>query len=144
VAITPAAGFVGVGASICIGMLASISSNIAVRLRSKSSLDDTLDVFPCHGIGGMVGMILTATFADKVGLIFGQTATFVHHLAALVIVTGFSFFGSYALYVITHAIVPLRVTHEEELAGLDTSQHGESLDDASANFFEVEGLAKSA
>lgn len=129
VAITPAAGFVTVGASMFIGAVASVISNIAVHWKSKSTLDDTLDVFPCHGVGGIVGMLMTAVFAKDVGLIFGQTTTFVHHLYALAIVSAFSFFGSYLLFKITDLIIPLRVTPEQELEGLDISQHGESLFD---------------
>jgi Amt family ammonium transporter len=132
VAITPAAGFVSVGASVCIGILASLASNVAVHLRTKSSLDDTLDVFPCHGVGGMIGMILTAVFAEDVGLLSGHSGTFLYHLAALVLVTCFSLLGSYALYFITHAIVPLRVAIEEEQLGLDISQHGERISDVVA------------
>lgn len=128
VAITPSAGFVTVGASIFIGTVASIISNVAVHMRTKSELDDTLDVFPCHGVGGIVGMILTAVFADNVGLIYGQTATFVNHLYALVIVSAFTCAGSYALYHLTHSIIPMRVSEAEEEMGLDLSQHGESLD----------------
>ena len=67
VAITPAAGFVTVRESIVIGLVASVISNLAVHLRSKSTLDDTLDVFPCHGVGGMVGMIVTGVFAPASG-----------------------------------------------------------------------------
>lgn len=129
VAITPAAGFVTVGASICIGIIASVVSNIAVHLRSRTSLDDTLDVFPCHGVGGIVGMILTAVFADSVGLIHGQTQTFVNHLLALCVVIPFTIIGSAALYAICHAIIPMRVSEEEEAIGLDLSQHGESLEE---------------
>jgi Amt family ammonium transporter len=128
VAITPSAGFVTVGASIFIGTAASIVSNLAVHMRTKSELDDTLDVFPCHGVGGIVGMILTAVFADNVGLIYGQTATFVNHLYALGIVSAFTCAGSYALYHLTHSIIPMRVSEAEEEMGLDLSQHGESLD----------------
>lgn len=128
VAITPAAGFVPVGASISIGIIASVISNIAVHLRTKTSLDDTLDVFPCHGVGGIVGMILTAVFADSVGLIHGQTETFVNHLIALCIVIPFTIIGSAALYAICHAIIPVRVSEEEESIGLDRSQHGESIE----------------
>ena len=69
VAITPAAGYVSIGASILIGTVASTISNAVVHLKSKSTLDDTLDVFPCHGVGGMVGMIATGVFAREVGLI---------------------------------------------------------------------------
>ncbi len=130
VAITPAAGFVTVGASMFIGTFASIVSNIAVHLRTKSELDDTLDVFPCHGVGGIAGMLLTAVFADDVGLIHGHTATLVNHLYALGIVAFFTLGGSYLLYMISDAIIPARVSDAEEAMGLDLSQHGESLDDA--------------
>src|SRR5947207_15765836 len=66
VAITPAAGFVAIPQSIFIGFFAAIISNLAVLIKQKSTkLDDTLDVFPCHGIGGMVGMLMTGVFATK-------------------------------------------------------------------------------
>lgn len=128
VAITPAAGFVSVGASIFIGLASSIVSNCAAHWRTKSELDDTLDVFPCHGVGGIMGMLLTAVFADKVGLISGETATFVSHLYALAIVAAFTLVGSYLLYLLSHVIIPMRVSSSEEEMGLDLSQHGESLD----------------
>jgi Amt family ammonium transporter len=127
VAITPAAGFVSVGASIFIGATAALISNVAVTWKGKTTLDDTLDVFPCHGLGGIVGMILTAVFAKDVGLIHGQTSTFLAHMAALVIVSVFSFGGSYLLYMITDKLMPMRVTPQEEIEGLDISQHGESI-----------------
>jgi Amt family ammonium transporter len=126
VAITPAAGFVTVRDSVVIGLVASVVSNIAVHFKSKSTLDDTLDVFPCHGVGGMVGMIATGIFAKDVGLVYGQTTTFLYHLLALVIVSVFAFVGSLILYKVTDLIIPLRVTDEQEHEGLDTSQHGES------------------
>jgi len=125
VAITPAAGFVDLGASLFIGVIASIISNIAVHLKSKSTLDDTLDVFPCHGIGGIVGMIATAIFATEGGLITGETDLFIKHMLALVIVVAFTFVGSYLLYVLTNAIIPMRVTEKQEEEGLDISQHDE-------------------
>jgi Amt family ammonium transporter len=128
VAITPAAGFVSLGASIFIGTCASIISNLAAHMRTKSDLDDTLDVFPCHGVGGIVGMILTAVFADKVGLVYGETTTLRHHLYALGIVTAFTVAGSYLLYHIAHLIIPMRVSEAEEEMGLDLSQHGETLE----------------
>lgn len=126
VAITPAAGFVSIASSILIGAIAAIISNISVHWKSKSTLDDTLDVFPCHGIGGIVGMIATGIFAKDVGLIFGKTETFIVHLIALIGVSIFVFAGSYLLYWITNFIIPMRVTEEQEEQGLDLSQHGES------------------
>lgn len=132
VAITPAAGYVNVGASILIGTLASVVSNMAVHWKSNSTIDDTLDVFPCHGVGGIVGMIATGVFAKDVGLIYGHTATFFHHLAALVVVSGFSFFGAIILYKITDVLIPLRVEEENEHIGLDISQHGEFFGEAAS------------
>ena len=125
VAITPAAGFVDLGASIFIGVIASIISNVAVHIKSRSSLDDTLDVFPCHGIGGIVGMIATGVFATEGGLITGETDLFLKHMLALVIVVVFTFGGSYLLYVITNALIPMRVSEQQEIDGLDVSQHDE-------------------
>ena len=127
VAITPAAGYVSVGASIFIGATAALISNVAVTMKGKTTLDDALDVFPCHGLGGIVGMILTGVFAKDVGLVHGQTHTFFMHMIALVIVSVFAFGGSYLLYMITDKILPMRVSKEEEIEGLDISQHGESI-----------------
>lgn len=127
VAITPAAGFVNIGQSVFIGFAAALVSNLAVYYRQKTSLDDTLDVFPCHGVGGIVGMLLTAVFAKDVGLVYGQYTTFMYHLLALVIVGVFTFGGSYLLFKLTSFIIKLRVSPEEEKMGLDISQHQESL-----------------
>jgi Amt family ammonium transporter len=126
VAITPAAGYVTIRDSVVIGLVASVISNIAVHFKSKSTLDDTLDVFPCHGVGGMVGMICTGIFAQRVGLVYGQTETFLYHLLALGIVGIFTFFGSLILYKVTDLIIPMRVTEGQEHKGLDLSQHGET------------------
>lgn len=128
VAVTPAAGFVSVGASICIGVVAALVSNYAIALRSRTKLDDTLDVFPAHGMGGIVGMILTGVFAQDVGLIHGETKTFLFHLLALVIVGVFTFGGSMLMYKITDMVVRLRISAKGEKVGLDISQHQESYD----------------
>ena len=99
-------------------------------------IDDTLDVFPCHGVGGMVGMLLTGVFAHHNvnaanttgdGLFFGHTHLFLVQCIALVAASVFSFFGSLLLLKITDMISPLRVSQEEETIGLDISQHGEKL-----------------
>jgi Amt family ammonium transporter len=134
VAITPASGYVTVPVSIFIGVIAGATSNFFAHLRSKSRLDDTLDVFPCHGIGGMVGLIMTGIFASKAvnaaavdGLAYGGTELFLKHMLALVIVSAFTFGASFALLKLTDLITPLRVTAEEERLGLDVSQHEEQL-----------------
>ncbi|NGM63469.1 ammonium transporter [Sphingobacterium sp. SGG-5] len=135
VAITPAAGFVTIPHSLVIGVVAAVISNLVVIWRTKKGIDDTLDVFPCHGVGGMVGMLLTAVFAHSSvnsavttnGLFFGETGLFTAHLIALVGASAFAFFGSLLLLKITDLITPLRVTEQEELVGLDMSQHDEEL-----------------
>jgi Amt family ammonium transporter len=132
VAITPAAGFVAIPQSIFVGFIAAVISNIAVKIRSKSRLDDTLDVFPCHGIGGMVGMLMTGIFATKTvnaagndGLLFGNVAFFLTQLKALAIVVAYSFTVSYAIFKFINFVLPLRVSAEDELLGLDATQHNE-------------------
>lgn len=135
VAITPAAGFVSVPVSIFIGAVAAIVSNIVAHWRASSKLDDTLDVFACHGVGGMMGMLMTGVFASTAvngavaeqGLFFGETTLFLKHLFALVFVSAFAFVLSYVLLFITDKIIPLRVNEEEEKLGLDISQHDEAL-----------------
>lgn len=132
VAITPAAGFVAIPQSIFIGFVAALISNLAVYYKSKSSLDDTLDVFPCHGLGGMVGMLLTGVFATKTvnsggndGLFYGNAAFFFTQVKALLIVVAYSFTVSFLLFKFINFILPLRVSTVEEQLGLDATQHDE-------------------
>ncbi|TKB95170.1 ammonium transporter [Pedobacter cryophilus] len=133
VAITPAAGFVSIHHSIFIGVVAAVISNIVVYFKSKSSLDDTLDVFPCHGVGGMVGVVMTGIFATKLingagndGLFFGNAAFFWVQIKTLFIAVGYSFILSYIIFKIVNFIEPIRVSSEEEELGLDESQHSEN------------------
>ncbi len=132
VAITPAAGFVSIHHSIFIGTIAALISNIAVHIKSKSSLDDTLDVFPCHGIGGMVGVVMTGIFASKLinpagndGLFFGNLDFFLVQMKTLVITVVYSFTVSYIIFKLINLIEPIRVSSEDEELGLDESQHSE-------------------
>ncbi len=134
VAITPAAGFVGIPHSIIIGFIGAIVSNIAVHWKNKTAIDDTLDVFPCHGIGGITGMILTGVFASKKinpagddGLLYGNTGFFFNQLLGCIIVVAFAIVMSYIVFKLVDLIHPLRVSEEEEEKGLDISQHDESL-----------------
>ena len=137
VAITPAAGFISIAHSLTVGVVSSFISNMMVEWRTKkTNIDDTLDVFPCHGVGGIVGFILTAVFADQHinsanttgnGLIFGETKLFTVHLLTTLGVIVFVALGSFIILKITDWVAPLRVTAEEEEVGLDISQHGEGL-----------------
>lgn len=136
VAITPAAGFVTIPSSLFIGTVASLISNVVVHWKSKTSLEDTLDVFPCHGVGGLVGMVMTGLLAHTAvnganttgnGLFFGETNLFVVHMIALVMVVAFTFFGSLLILKVTDLISSLKITREEKEVGQDLSQHGENL-----------------
>ncbi len=133
VAITPGAGFVAIPQSIFIGVATAVVSNLAVYLKSKTSLDDTLDVFPCHGIGGIVGMLMTGIFATKAvnaagsdGLAYGNASFFFTQVKAMGCAVIYSFVVSFIIFKFINFIVPLRVSNEEEMEGLDASQHDES------------------
>lgn len=134
VAITPGAGYVGIPQSIFIGVVAAIISNMAVYYKQKSRLDDTLDVFPCHGVGGIVGMLLTGVFANTTvhgitggpqGLFYGNPTFFFTQVKALAIVVAYSFTVSFLIFKFINFILPMRVTEAEEELGLDASQHDE-------------------
>lgn len=132
VAITPAAGYVAIPQSIFIGAVAALISNVAVYYKSKSILDDTLDVFPCHGIGGIVGMIMTGIFATKNinsggnnGLFYGNPAFFFTQLKGLALVITYSFSVSYGIFKFINWVMPMRVSKADEEMGLDASQHDE-------------------
>ncbi len=127
VAVTPAAGFITVYHSAFVGFIAALVSHWAVQWKSKSQIDDTLDVFPCHGLGGMVGMLLTAVFAKDGGLITGQTTLFYSHLVGLVLVSVFCLSMGLAVYFVTDKLVGMRVDKKAEAMGLDLSQHGERI-----------------
>ena len=120
VAITPAAGLVTPVESIVVGVVSALVSNAAIRWRaSKTSIDDTLDVFPSHGIGGMVGMLLTGVFADA--------GSFLVQLAAMTVVALYVFLMTHVLLRVTDRVSPLRVDQADEKLGLDITQHGEKL-----------------
>lgn len=129
VAITPAAGFISIPKSIFFGFITAIVSNKMLYWKKLKAIDDTLDVFACHGIGGIMGMILTAIFAEgeNSSLLHGGWTIFFHHMVALILVSLFTFFGSKLLFKITNSIIPLRVSDASERIGLDLSQHDEKF-----------------
>lgn len=135
VAITPAAGYVTLPAAMFIGLAAGVVCNYSVRLfKSKFHIvDDTLDVFACHGVGGMLGTILTGVFASTAvnpaatnGLLYGETKIFTSNLLAAGVVALYSMFMTGVLLVLVKAFVPFRVSREQEARGLD-SLHGEDI-----------------
>ncbi|HYT16698.1 MAG TPA: ammonium transporter [Thermoplasmata archaeon] len=132
VAITPASGYVGPMPSIIIGLVAGVLCNFVGSWRARTTLDDSLDVFACHGAGGIWGTIATGLFASSLinplgpnGLFFGNPGQVGIQALACVIVAAFAFAGSYILLRIINIFTPVRVSPAEEDAGLDTSDFGE-------------------
>jgi Amt family ammonium transporter len=131
VAITPAAGYITVSSAIVIGLVAGIISNLVANWRAgRSKIDDTLDVFACHGVGGIWGSIATGLFASAAvngvnGLLFGNVNLLFSQVIAVAVVALFAFFGSYLLLKLVNLFSPLRVSIRAEDAGLDISEHGE-------------------
>lgn len=125
VAITPCADVVTTASSFIIAVLTTIVCNFAVYRTSKSGLDDALDVFPTHGMGGIFATILTGIFSYT-GLIHGGYMEFVNSIIGVVIVIVYTFVVSLALYWVTNKMIPMRVSLNSEKMGLDISQHDES------------------
>ena len=134
VAITPGAGFVPVWAAIIIGAVVSPICYFTMNfLKKKLKIDDALDAFGCHGIGGIWGGIATGLFAQSNinsvaqwnGLVYGETGLFVAQLISIVVTIAVAVVGPLICVGITRLFTKLRVEHKEELIGLDTTQHGE-------------------
>ncbi len=132
VAITPAAGFVTPLAAIAIGALAAPISYYAMRLRQRRGLDESLDVWACHGVGGAWGALATGLFATTAvneaganGLFYGNPAQLGIQALALAIAIVFSFGVTFGLAKILNMLSGLRVSANEEEVGLDISEHGE-------------------
>jgi Amt family ammonium transporter len=133
VAITPAAGYVTPLAALVIGALAASVSYYAIRLiKGRFGIDESLDVFACHGLGGLVGALATGLFASKAvneggvnGLFYGNPAQFLIQLVAALIAIVWAFGLTYGLCKLLDKAMGLRVTSNEEEVGLDISEHGE-------------------
>ena len=131
-AVTPACGFVTPMTALVIGMVAAPLSYYAMRFRDRQKLDESLDVWACHGLASTWGMVATGLFATKVvnsaggdGLFFGNPGQLSVQLLAILATIAFSFGATYILAKLLHASIGLRVTAAEEEVGLDISSHGE-------------------
>jgi Amt family ammonium transporter len=131
-AVTAAAGYIDFTSAVIIGLAAGIISNLIANWRAgRSRIDDTLDVFACHGVGGIIGAIAVGLFATAAvnpvvqGLFFGNPAQLAIQALAVVVVAAFAFVGSYLLLRLVDVFSPVRVSPKEEDEGLDLSQHGE-------------------
>lgn len=126
IAVTPASGFVGVSGALAIGSIAGIVCFFAVvGFKSATGIDDSLDVFALHGIGGVVGTLLTPVFATTA--VAPVTATVVTNGLGALAVMAYAGVGTWLLLRLVGLLVPLRVDAEEEKVGLDIAQHGEML-----------------
>jgi Amt family ammonium transporter len=131
VAITPAAGFISPLSALALGAIAAVPSYLALMIRVKTPLDDSLDVVAAHGVGGTVGALLTGLFAQKSwngvadGALFGNPRQLVIQATAVVAVAVYSGVVSFVLLKVIALVTPLRATPEDETAGLDVTLHGE-------------------
>jgi Amt family ammonium transporter len=132
VAITPAAGFVNISGAMIIGIAAGVIPFFAVaKLKPMLGYDDTLDAFGIHGIGGTIGALLTGVFADPSvnelgkGLLYGNPGQLWTQFIAVAVTLLYSGVMTFVLFMIIKAIVGVRVDVEQEVTGLDESQHGE-------------------
>ena len=134
VAITPGAGFVPIWAALIIGATVSpICYFLMNFLKKKLKIDDALDAFGCHGIGGIWGGIATGLFARTDinpvaqwnGLVYGETELFTAQLISILVTIAVALVGTLVCVGITRIFTKLRVDHKDELLGLDATQHGE-------------------
>jgi Amt family ammonium transporter len=133
VAITPASGFVTPLAAIVIGFAAGVICYCACLLKAKFGYDDSLDVVGVHGVGGILGAIMTGVFATKLinpsgndGLLYGNPSLVVTQLIAVGVTVLFAAVGTGVILLVLKALMGVRVSEEEERQGLDLSQHSES------------------
>ena len=132
VAITPGAGFVTVPASILIGLIAGILCFSAIKLKNKLKIDDALDVFAVHGVGGTIGALAVGIFATVAvnsaganGLIYGNPQLLINQTIAVSVVWVYSIIMTFIILKIVDWVVGTRVKKQEEILGLDETQHGE-------------------
>jgi Amt family ammonium transporter len=133
VAITPASGYVNVVAAIIIGLGAGVLCYWAIQRRTKfTRIDDALDVFGVHGVGGMWGALATGLFATLAinadaanGLFYGDPSQFLKQLIAVVVVVAYSACATWVILKLIDVTIGLRVEEREEVLGLDSTQHGE-------------------
>jgi Amt family ammonium transporter len=131
--ITPTAGFVGPNAAIIIGCIAGVVCYLAVNLKTRLGLDDSLDVVGIHGVGGIVGTICLGLFASTAvnpggvdGLFFGNASQVGKQLLGVVVVAGYAFVISWILFKVIHSTLGMRLTDEAEVGGMDYAEHSET------------------
>jgi ammonium transporter, Amt family len=131
--VTPAAGFIGPNSAIIIGIVAGIMCFTAVNAKNRFKLDDSLDVVGIHGVGGIIGTLCLGIFASKAvnpsgvdGLLAGSSAQLVKQMVGVAVVGIYTFAVSWILFRSIHAILGLRLTDEDEVVGMDSTEHSET------------------
>jgi ammonium transporter, Amt family len=129
--VTPAAGYIRPWAAAVVGVLAGLICYSGVRFRARRGIDDALDVFACHGVGGALGIVLTGVFASAAvngisGLVEGNVKQFGVQCAGMAITCIYSFTVTFILLKVVNLFTPVRVTEDVEDKGLDTALHGET------------------
>jgi Amt family ammonium transporter len=128
VVITPAAGFVQPGAALILGLVAGVVCYGAILLKAKLKYDDSLDAFGVHGVGGTTGAVLTGIFATvgATGLLTGNVQQFITQLVAVGAAGAYAFVVTIIIVFVLHKTIGIRVEKEDEVMGLDQTQHSES------------------
>jgi Amt family ammonium transporter len=137
VTITPAAGYVSIQSAIIMCVISGIFCNIFTHIiKTRTKLDDALDVFACHGMGGILGAIMTGLFAETAinpavtvqGLfISGEVGLLFANIKAVIAVCAYTAVVTYALIKLVNLITPIRISEEHEVRGLDDVIHGEAV-----------------
>jgi Amt family ammonium transporter len=150
VAVTPAAGYISPLSALALGAIAAVPSYLGILVRSKTSLDDSLDVVAAHGLGGTVGALLTGVFAEKAlngafdGALFGNPGQIAAQGAAVLGAMLYSGAGTFVVLKLIGLVMPLRATASEEAEGLDITAHGEEAYASIGGSSPAEEVAKGA
>jgi len=131
VAITPAAGFISPGWAMALGALAALPSYAIIVWRTRTRVDETLDVLAAHGTAGLIGILFIGFFAESAwngvadGLFYGNAAQLWHQFLAVLVAPAYAFLATFALLKLIGLFTPLRTTEHQEAIGMDVTQHGE-------------------
>jgi Amt family ammonium transporter len=131
VAITPAAGFISPGWAMALGVLAALPSYAIIVWRTRTRVDETLDVLAAHGTAGLLGILFIGFFAETAwngaadGLFYGHAAQLWHQVLAALVVPAYAFTATFLLLKLIGLFTPLRTTEHQEAVGMDVTQHGE-------------------
>jgi Amt family ammonium transporter len=131
VAITPAGGYISPGWAMALGAIAALPSYAIIVWRTRTRVDETLDVLAAHGTAGLLGILFIGFFAETAwngvsnGLLYGNAAQLWHQVLAVLVAPTYAFLATFALLKLIGLFTPLRTTEHHEAIGMDVTQHGE-------------------